>query len=162
MKCEKCGKEANFYYSSTVNGQHEEHCFCAECAKEAGFENAFSFEPSVMNPFGGMFDGFFESFFAPARMLPSFDSFAGPFGRMMAQAAPRMSFFIGAPQQQQRQAPPQSEAETKVPADAGEDVKARREREALKQQLQEAVEKEDYETAITLRDQLRRMEQTNE
>ena len=23
MKCEKCGKEANFFYSSTVNGKHE-------------------------------------------------------------------------------------------------------------------------------------------
>ena len=154
MKCEKCGKEANFYYSSTVNGQHEEHCFCADCAREAGFENAFSFDP--MPSFAGMFDGLFESFFAPARMLPSFDSFGGPFGRMMSQAVPRMNFFIGAPQQ--TQAKPQREAETKVPADAGEDVKARREREALKQQLQEAVEKEDYETAITLRDRLKRME----
>lgn len=154
MKCEKCGKEANFFYSSTVNGQHEEHCFCAECAKEAGFENAFRFEP--MQPFGGMFDGFFESFFAPARMLPSFDSFGGPFGRMMAQAAPHMNFFISAPQLQQAAA--QSEAETQVPADAGEDVKARREREALKQQLQDAVEKEDFETAITLRDRLKQME----
>ena len=154
MKCEKCGKEANFYYSSTVNGQHEEHCFCADCAREAGFENAFSFDP--MPSFAGMFDGFFESFFAPARMLPSFDSFGGPFGRMMSQAVPRMNFFIGAPQR--TQAKPQSEAETKVPADAGEEVKARREREALKQQLQEAVEKEDYETAITLRDRLKRME----
>ena len=140
MKCEKCGKEANFYYSSTVNGRHEEHCFCADCAREAGFENAFSFDP--MPSFAGMFDGFFENFF--------------PFGRMMVQSVPRMNFFIGAPQQ--TQAKPQSEAETKVPADAGEDVKARREREALKQQLHEAVEKEDYETAITLRDRLKRME----
>ena len=141
MKCEKCGKEANFYYSSTVNGQHEEHCFCADCAREAGFENAFSFDP--MPSFAGMFDGFFENFF--------------PFGRMMVHAVPHMNFFIGAPQQQ-TQAKPQSEAETKVPADAGEEVKTRREREALKQQLQEAVEKEDFETAITLRDRLKRME----
>ena len=145
MKCEKCGKEANFYYSSTVNGQHEEHCFCADCAKEAGFENAFSFE--VMQPFGGMFDGFFDSFFAPMRLLPSFDSFGSPFGRMMmTQAAPRT------------RTSPQSEAEMKVPADAGEDVKKRREREALKQQLREAVEKEDFETAITLRDQINKMD----
>ena len=147
MKCEKCGKEANFYYSSTVNGQHEEHCFCADCAKEAGFENAFSFE--AMQPFGGMFDGFFDSFFAPMRLLPSFDSFGSPFGRMMmTQAAPRM----------RTRTAPQSEAEMKVPADAGEDVKKRREREALKQQLREAVEKEDFETAITLRDQINKMD----
>ena len=160
MKCEKCGKEANFYYSSTVNGQHEEHCFCAECAKEAGFENAFSFEAlaqeALVKPFGGMFDGFFDDFFAPMRLLPSFDSFGGPFGRMMSLTAPRMGFFTtGTPQRQQ--AAPQSEAETKVPADAGEDVKARREREALKQQLREAVEREDFETAITLRDRINQL-----
>ena len=156
MKCEKCGKEANFFYSSTVNGQHEEHCFCAECAKEAGFENAFRFEP--MQSFGGMFDTLFENFFAPARMLPLFDGFPGPFGRMMAPALPRMGFFTAAPQQTQTRTAPQSEAETKIPADAGGDVKARREREALKQQLQEAVEKEDFETAITLRDQINKMD----
>ena len=154
MKCEKCGKEANFFYSSTVNGQHEEHCFCAECAKEAGFENAFSFEP--MPSFGGMFDSLFENFFAPARMLPLFDGFPGPFGRMMAPTLPRMGFFTAAPQT--RQAEPQSESETKIPTDAGEDGKKRRELEALKQQLREAVEREDFETAITLRDQLKRME----
>ena len=149
MKCEKCGKEANFYYSSTVNGQHEEHCFCADCAKEAGFENAFSFE--TMQPFGGMFDGFFDSFFAPMRLLPSFDSFGTPFGRMMmTQAAPRT--------RTRTRTAPQSEAEIKVPDDAGEDVKKRREREALKQQLREAVEKEDFETAITLRDQINKMD----
>ena len=159
MKCEKCGKEANFYYSSTVNGQHEEHCFCADCAREAGFENAFSFEPLVVNPFGDMFDGFFDSFFAPMRLLPSFDSFGSPFGRMMAQAAPHMGFHYGAiAAPQRRQAEPQSEAVAKVPADAGEEIKARREHEALKQQLQEAVEKEDFETAITLRDRLRKLE----
>ena len=81
MKCEKCGKEANFFYSSTVNGQHEEHCYCADCAKAAGFENAFSFEP--MRMFDDMFSGFFGDFLAPARMLSAFDSFGSPFRAML-------------------------------------------------------------------------------
>ena len=149
MKCEKCGKDANFFYSSTVNGKHEEHCYCADCAKEAGFENAFRFEPMQM------FDGFFDDFFAPARLPSLFDGFGGMFGRMMAPTLPR--FFIAEPQREQRTAP-QSEAETKVPADAGADVKARREREALKAQLDEAVAAEDYEKAIEIRDQLRKLE----
>ena len=153
MKCEKCGKEANFFYSSTVNGQHEEHCFCAQCAKEAGFENAFRFEP-LANSFAGIFDGLFENFFAPARLLPGFDSFGAPFGRMMPWRGGLQNGTATAP----RQTEPQSEAEAKVPTDAGEEIKARREREALKQQLREAVEREDFETAITLRDQLKRME----
>lgn len=149
MKCEKCGKEANFFYSSTVNGKHEEHCYCADCAKEAGFENAFHFEPMQM------FGGFFDDFFAPVRVPSLFDGFGGMFGRMMAPALPR--FVIGEPQQR-RETAPLSEAEANVPADAGEDVKARREREALRCQLDEAVRAEDFEKAIELRDQLRKLE----
>ena len=148
MKCEKCGKEASFYYSSTVNGQHEEHCYCADCAKDAGFENAFTFEP--MRMFDDMFEGFFGDFFAPARMLSSFDSFGSPFRAMLrapgTATAPR------------RLSQPMSEAETKVPEDAGADVKARREIEALRQQLHDAVEAEDFEKAIELRDQIKKLE----
>ena len=146
MKCEKCGKEANFYYSSTVNGAHEEHCFCAECAREAGFENAFRFEPMEM------FRGFFDDFFAPAPRL--FDGFGGAFGRMMAPAMPRL--VVGAPRQ--AGTAPMSEAEAKVPSDAGEDVKARRERAALKAELDEAVRAEDFERAIELRDKIRKLD----
>ena len=150
MKCEKCGKEANFFYSSTVNGNHEEHCYCADCAKEAGFENAFRFEPMEM------FDGFFNDFFAPVRVPSLFDGFSGMFGRMMAPALPR--FILSAPQQARPETAPMSEAETKVPADAGEDVKARREREALKAELEEAVQTENFERAIELRDQLKKLD----
>ena len=149
MKCEKCGKEANFYYSSTVNGQHEEHCLCADCAKEAGFENAFRFEPA------DMLGGFLNDFFAPVRFLSPFDSFGSPLRSIMAPVTPRLYAVLPNPR---REAEPLSEAETKVPADAGEDVKARREREALKAQLDEAVQAEDFERAIALRDQLRRLE----
>ena len=150
MKCEKCGKEANFFYSSTVNGKHEEHCYCADCAKEAGFENAFHFQPMEM------FDGFFDDFFAPMRVPSLFDGFGGALGRMMAPALPR--FVIGEPQQPQRERSAMSEAETKVPEDAGADVKARREREALRHQLDEAVAAENFEKAIELRDQLRKLD----
>ena len=38
-------------------------------------------------------------------------------------------------------------------------LKRRRERNALEQQLKEAVAREDYETAITLRDQLKEMKE---
>ena len=146
MKCEKCGKEANFFYSSTVNGEHEEHCYCAGCAREAGFENAFRFEPMEM------FHGFFDDFFAPASRL--FDGFGGAFGRMMAPALPRL--VVAEPRRSE--SAPMSEAETKVPADAGEDVKARRARAALKAELDEAVKVEDFEKAIELRDKIRKFE----
>lgn len=149
MKCEKCGKEANFFYSSTVNGKHEEHCYCAECAKEAGFENAFNFAPMHM------FEGMFDDFFAPLPLPALFDGFGGMLGRMMAPTMP--VYRIAAPASA-RQAAPMSEAEAKVPEDAGEDVKRRREREALRAQLDEAVAAENFEKAIELRDQLKKLD----
>jgi protein-arginine kinase activator protein McsA len=44
------------------------------------------------------------------------------------------------------------------PLNAGEDIRRRRTRAALKSRLQSAVEKEDYEAAAKLRDELYRME----
>ena len=48
--------------------------------------------------------------------------------------------------------------ESNIPDDAGEEIRARREREALKAQLHDAVQAEDYEKAIILRDKLREMD----
>jgi protein arginine kinase activator len=131
MKCDKCGRDANFYYSSTVNGQHEERCLCADCAREAGFENAFDFDD--METMAGVISGLLGSILGgetPGKAL----------GPMMA--ARRLSR-------------PLSEAESHIPADAGEEFRARRETEALRQQLADAVEAEDYELAARLRDRLK-------
>jgi protein arginine kinase activator len=46
----------------------------------------------------------------------------------------------------------------KVPSKAGEGLKRRREYDSLKQQLQQAVRDEDYETAAKLHKQIREME----
>jgi len=155
MKCEKCNnKEANFYYSSNINGEKTERHLCTDCAREEGFGGALDYRPVSM--FDDMFGGFFDDFFAPSRsLLSAFDSFGSPMRRMMAPVLPRIQFVIGEPRTQSR---PQSEAETKIPEDAGAEVKARRELEALKAQLAEAVKAEDFEKAIELRDQIRGME----
>ena len=157
MKCEKCGNEANFFYSSTVNGQHEEHCYCADCAKAEGFEHAFDFRPML----GGMFDDFFggDFFSMPRRMLSAFDSFGDPFGGMIGtRLLPRPGFGTALPQTQRQENRTLSEAEAKVPEDAGAEVRSRREREALRAQLDEAVKAEDFEKCIQLRDKLKELE----
>ncbi|MBQ9411717.1 MAG: UvrB/UvrC motif-containing protein [Oscillospiraceae bacterium] len=132
MKCDRCGKDANFYYSSTVNGQHSERCLCADCAREAGFENAFEF--GDMEAMAGVLSGLIGSILSGEK-----PGSAGAFGPMAAV---------------RRLSRPLSEAESKIPADAGEEVRARRETEALRQQLADAVAAEDYELAASLRDQL--------
>ena len=154
MKCEKCNeKEATFYYSSNINGEKTERHLCAECAREEGFGSALDYRP--MTGFGGMFDSLFADVFSPRRgLLSAFDMFDRPMRRMMTAALPQIRIVVGQPQAQQ----PASETEQKIPEDAGEEVKARREVEALRHQLQEAVAAEDFEKAIQLRDQLKAME----
>lgn len=152
MKCEKCNeKEATFYYSSNINGEKTERHLCADCAREEGFGGALDYSPTVM--FDRAFRSVFEDFFAPVgARLPSFGSFIDPFGGIMAPAIPRLRV---------RSAPAETQAgnsDSPIPDDAGEEIRARREREALKAQLHDAVQAEDYEKAIILRDKLREMD----
>ena len=156
-KCEKCGKEATFYYSSNINGEKTEHCYCADCAREEGYAGAMDWEP--MSLFGGMED-FFGDFFAPARSLMSaFDSFGSPFGRIMAPSRPRLRLGFAQPREQTVTEQPQTQAEASIPVDAGEEVRQRRQREQLKLQLDEAVKAENFEKAIELRDRLRKLDE---
>ena len=157
MKCEKCReKEATFYYSCNLNGEKTEKHLCADCAKAEGFGEVFDYRP--MSAFDRVFEEAFEDFFAPSRsLLSAFDPFERPFRRMMAPVLPRIGFVIGEPEPAETPQP-QSEAEAKIPEDAGAEVKSRREIAALKHQLHEAVKAEDFEKAIELRDKLKALE----
>ncbi len=148
MKCEKCKeKEATFYYSCSINGEKSEMHLCPDCAREEGLD----YSPTVM--FDRAFQSMFEDFFAPmGSRFPSFGSFGTPFGSIMSPASPRVRL---------RYVPAETENEqaaAAIPDDAGEEIRHRREREALKAQLEAAVKAEDFEKAITLRDKLREME----
>ncbi len=158
MKCEKCNeKEANFFYTATINGQTTQRRLCSDCAREEGLDKAFG-------SFGhrDMFDDFFEE---PFGMLESF--FREPFGRrslfgglMPTLTLPRVLFAPAETAEPKTgSAPAQTEAEAKIPVDAGEEVKTGRELKALKHQLHEAVKAEDFEKAIELRDKIRKLEQ---
>jgi len=46
-----------------------------------------------------------------------------------------------------------------IPQDAGDDIKKRRELGALKYQLEAAIEEENFEKAIELRDKIKKLEQ---
>ena len=158
MKCEKCkDKEATFYYSCSLNGEKTEQHLCADCARAEGFGDAMDFQP--ISVFDEMCEGFFDDIFAPRRSLLSpFDMFGSSMRRMMTPVLPRFRIVIGEPQTHETHGQPQSEAEAKIPEDAGEEVKARRELEALKAQLAAAVQEENFEKAIELRDQIRALE----
>ncbi len=148
MKCGKCGKnEANYYYRETINGVTREVRLCADCAREEGLESAMA----------RRFDmGFGRSFFADF-----FDPFESLFCRSFR---PMMMGVRSAETQGKAESAPLSEARrAEAPAGAKESgcdeaLVQRRERNKLEAQLKEAVAREDYETAITLRDQLKKMD----
>lgn len=160
MKCEKCNaREATFFYSSEINGERTQRHLCADCAREEGFGGALDYEPADMfgDMFGGLFGGMMRDFFTPQRSLMSaFGSFGLPMRSIMTTSAavPRVNIVIGEPGAGQVL----EDSETKIPTDAGAEVKSRREAEALRQQLDAAVQAEDFERAIELRDQLRKLE----
>lgn len=153
MKCSKCGNnEAVFFYSTDINGEKNEGCLCADCAREEGLTGA----RTPFGSFGGMFGGMFSDFFAPERsLLSSFGSFGAPLRSIMApsMAMPVVNVICG-----DDAFTPCEASEAGIPADAGQDIRRRRELEAVKQQLSRAVSDEDYERAAQLRDKLRSME----
>lgn len=162
MKCEKCNeKEANFFYSATINGKTTEKHLCSECAAEEGLDKAFGFRDSEFeNVFsrGSLFDSFFDEPFA---LMDSFFPRRGLFGSLMpTMTLPRILFapLRTAGEAQTQEAPAQEASEKDIPKDAGEEVRRQRELNALKNQLQEAVKTENFEKAIELRDKIREME----
>lgn len=134
MICERCGRnEATFYYRENVNGRERELHLCADCAREEGV--------------GG--ENIFQGFF---RAMPSmWEPFFSPLREE------RMAYSLPVTQRS-RISPAQSEAEEKISGAEDEALRLRREQSILHEQLRDAVEREDYETAARLRDELKRLE----
>ncbi|MEG2222605.1 MAG: UvrB/UvrC motif-containing protein [Oscillospiraceae bacterium] len=152
MKCENCGKnEVNFVMRSNSNGRVQEVHLCSDCAEQLGYTqrlqagsrqmermlrlgNWFAPMPLLLaaggedsRAFGGM-DDFFGDFFGEF------------FGETGGLNAPQSATQTG-------EKPLVSEAEQKQ-------LSRQRACNALRQELRQAVEAEDFERAATLRDQL--------
>lgn len=144
MKCEKCGKnEANFYYSSNINGNVTEKHLCSECANEMGLSNdMFAYANT-------MFEDMMGSFFGRRSSFAPFGSFGG--FAMPALMFPRFEFRIG-----DGAAPAETEQKVETPADP--EMQKRRELNMLREQMKKAAEKEDYEKAAELKKKISEME----
>lgn len=147
MKCEKCGKEANFHYQANINGEKSEYHLCTDCARAAGFGNVL--EPRPRSAFESFWSSPFE------RMVNSF--WGRPFGSLMVPTLtmPRISILVGDPETSTNAS---EEKTDNIPEDAGPEVKAKCELVSLKSQLQEAIQKEEFEKAAELRDKIRELE----
>jgi len=146
MRCEKCNdREANFFYTATINGETSQRSLCSACAAEEGLDNAFESRWSETS-------GMLESFFGRSGFFGG--GLAG--GLMPTMVIPTLMLVPA----QKRQVEPEAAeaAETKIPLDAGDEVKARRELVMLRYKLDEAVRTEDFEKAIELRDKIKEIE----
>ena len=150
MKCQNCGKnEINFHYSSNVNGNVSEAHLCSECASKMGY--GFGRAIAV--------DSIFDSLI-PLLM---------PRSPMTAQMT---DFSYGTPWLSWARTGLDSGecgcgGSCEMPISENNDVeldgemKKRREINVIREQMLLAAEKEDYEKAAELRDQIKQMENGN-
>lgn len=154
MKCENCGKnEVTFVYKSNINGKVEEKHLCQECAEKLGYTRRIQdsytsmqnlFERSFASMFTPMLAGGRESFFG--------DSFGGLLGDSFFQD------FFSMPALGSGQTAVQ-ENEHLVSEEEQKQVSRQRELNALRVEMQKAIESENFERAAELRDQIHAKEQ---
>jgi len=159
MKCEKCGNEANYHYHVSVNGKSSEAHLCTECAQKAGLLQPVS--AGTRPGFGGFFDepfGWMDDFWGPSRSFFGRSLFPGfGFGHSPLALMPVLPWFEPRTEDGTQQEEGTTEGE-KAKTEVDPELNTRRELNALKNQLQEAVKAEDFEKAITLRDKIRELE----
>ncbi len=164
MLCEKCKKNsATVYYQQIVNGEKTELHLCPECASK--MHGVMSFD----NMFKGFLDSFMDmgmgdvgytklnSFACPSCKM-TFEEFkqtgkvgcADCYDAFKRQLVPVLKNIHGQPRHS-----------GKIPKKAGAELYTKREIEKLKIELKKAVEKEEYELAAKLRDEIKALEGGN-
>ena len=151
--CNKCGKkEASVYYKQNINGKVTEKHLCRECAEKAeASENLFDGFDSFDSMFDNMFGSMFGGFFGRRSLLSPF----GGFG-LAQRTLPRVDVLIDrdGEKTQTAEVPSATVQETGV----DQDMKKRRELNALRSQMYEAVKSENFEKAAELRDKIHKLE----
>ncbi len=156
MKCQKCENIATYHYTKTVNGHTQEYHLCSECAKEEGFAQNLSFD------FGNFFTEFLGNpvISSPKeKACPSCGNTLSRFsksGRM--GCAECYTTFLDAILPSLSRIHGGTSHKGKLPKEVKGELKLKREIDRLRRELAEAIQKEEFEKAATLRDQIREME----
>ena len=157
MKCDNCGKnEVSFVYQSNINGKVTQVHLCSECAEKLGYTQRITAQNQRMMQ--GFLGGFLEPFFSPTPQL------SGGMDRFFGED-PFDDFFSEMPA---LRAPAEEDGPNREPEnEPGDDLVGREEQSefsrirqlnALKIELQTAIQEENFERAAQLRDQIRAME----
>lgn len=163
MKCTNCGaNNASFHYKSNINGKLTELHLCADCARELD-HTGFTQEPH------DYFSSMLQGFFAPAATPRSggLCPLCGASARDI-RASGKVgcaSCYTSFPELLDpyiRRIHGSAEHSGKVPHGLDIRQKAKRELRRLQRELDEAIEREDFETAVILRDQIREYREASE
>lgn len=156
MLCQKCGKNnAVTHVKRTVNGKTTEIHLCAACAKEEGLAKLFDI------------NGFFGSLFAdPSLKTAEKEEKCEGCGKTFREIAASgkagcaacYTTFYDRLLPSLRQIHGKTEHVGKIPRGAGEEIRAKRELESLKEQLNTAIAAQEYEKCAVLRDRIRELE----
>lgn len=172
MLCENCKKRtATVFYNENINGKTRSYSLCGECAaklREKGdLQDVTSMIGSFADPFLNLHDDFFGGFFglptlmgsAPAKKCPG----CGATYREIADEGR-----VGCPECynafREELAPMLRSVHgtTTHTGSVPSRHRAKMERQAnlkkLKKDLQDAISREDFESAATLRDEIRKLE----
>ncbi|WP_276358189.1 UvrB/UvrC motif-containing protein [Cohnella caldifontis] len=166
MLCQECGKRpASLHFTKIVNGEKTELHICESCARERGelvpgTPSGFS----IHNLLSGLLDFEQSGAHGAARTMPAvrcetcgmtYAQFSkiGRFGcsDCYKQFADKLDPLL-------KRVHGNTAHVGKVPKRAGGKVKAKREIDRLKQEMQSRIEREEFESAAKLRDRIRELE----
>ena len=145
MKCQNCGKnEVNFHYSSNVNGCVTETHLCSECAAKTGYGLESMFDTkSILN---GLFAFSMNHTLRPMLGFSIAPEYIAWPQMGLTEKECACGGACGVPVQEN----PNAEID-------GE-MQKRREVNVIREQMRLAAEREDFEKAAQLRDQIRQLE----
>ena len=160
MKCEHCGKnEVTFVYRSNVNGKITEQHLCGDCAEKLGVTARLAdHHRQMMQGFDSFFGrSLFDDFFTPVPSL------LGRMNRMLE--SPFEDIFAAMPALRSGETPKEEPKQEELVDRESQTRFARaRELNALRMEMKQAAEQENFERAAELRDKIRALEaeQTND
>ncbi len=172
MLCEKCKKRtATVFYNENINGKVRSYSLCGECAgklREKGdLQDITSMAGSFADPFSAFHDNLFGGFFGiPTMFSPATQKVCPGCGTTYSEISKTGK--VGCPDCYtgfRNELTPMIQSVHGTTSHSGSVParhRAKQERDKqlkeLKAQLQAAIEAEDYEKAVLLRDQIRSME----
>ncbi|NLM50745.1 MAG: hypothetical protein GX196_07330 [Clostridiaceae bacterium] len=163
MLCEKCGKNpANFHYEQNINGEITVYNLCTKCAVESGlyYKTDFNFSSFFQNFFKP--DLFIKETLNPQKSCPFCHMTASQFLNLGKFGCGRCydTFFDEVSSLLKRI----HGSDTHVgafPKEQEKHIMVKRKIDKLKEELNEAILKENYELAAKLRDEIKEL-QNNE